>query len=52
MTKEAFAKASGTKNKELFLVKDATHIQTYYVPEYVDKFVAKLNTFYSKYLQE
>lgn len=50
MTQEAFDKATGTKNKELFLVDGATHIQTYYVPEYVDKFVAKLNDFFGKYL--
>lgn len=50
MTQEAFDKATGTKDKELFLVDGATHIQTYYVPEYVDQFVAKLKDFYGKYL--
>lgn len=50
MTKEAFEKATGTKHKELFLVDGATHIQTYFVPEYVDKFVNKLNEFYGRYL--
>lgn len=50
MTQEAFDKATGTKDKELFLVDGATHIQTYYVPEYVDQFVAKLKDFYGKHL--
>ncbi len=46
MTKEAYELATGTKDKELFLVDGATHIQTYYVPQYVDQFVAKLQDFY------
>lgn len=50
MTKEAYAKATGTKHKELFLVDGATHIQTYYVPKYVDQFVNKLQAFYGEYL--
>lgn len=50
MTKEAYAKATGTAHKELFLVDGATHIQTYYVPKYVDQFVNKLQSFYGEYL--
>lgn len=50
MTRDAFNKASGTQNKELFLVDGATHIQTYYVPEYVQKIANKLNAFYGKNL--
>ena len=50
MTKDAFAKASGTQSKELFLVDGATHIQTYCVPEYVQKITDKLNAFYGKNL--
>lgn len=50
MTQEAYDKATGTRNKELFLVNGATHIQTYFVPQYVDQFVAKLKDFYGKYL--
>ena len=50
MTKECFEKATGTQNKELFLVKGAHHIQTYFVPEYVEKFAAKLVEFYGKNL--
>ncbi len=50
MTDEAFELATGTKNKELFLIPGATHIQTYYVPEYVDQAVDKLKSFFGKYL--
>lgn len=46
MTQDCYAKATGTTNKELFLVEGAHHIQTYFVPEYVDKFVNKLVEFY------
>ncbi len=46
MTQDAFAKAVGTDHKELFLVDGATHIQTYWVPEYVDQIVNKLTGFY------
>lgn len=51
MTKEAFPKATGTSDKELFVIPGATHIQTYHVPQYVDQFMTKLNTFYDKNLQ-
>lgn len=51
MTEEAFGKAFGTKNKELFLIPGATHIQTYYVPEYVDQAMGKLKEFYGKNLK-
>lgn len=50
MTDEAFKKATGTNEKELFLIPGATHIQTYYVPEYVEQAVNKLNEFFGKYL--
>ena len=50
MTKDAFAKATGTENKELFLIPDASHIRTYWVPEYVDQAVAQLQMFYAKNL--
>lgn len=51
MTDEAFKKATGTNEKELFLIQGATHIQTYYVPEYVEQTVNKLNEFFGKYLK-
>ncbi len=50
MTEEAFKKAVGTKEKEIFLIKGATHIQTYFVPEYVAEIVARLADFYGNYL--
>ncbi|QBK04636.1 alpha/beta hydrolase [Hylemonella gracilis] len=50
MTEEAFAKATGAKNKELFKVEGATHIETYWVPKYVEAVVAKLTPFYAQNL--
>lgn len=50
MTRDAFAKANGTKDKKLFLIDGATHIQTYWVPKYVDQAVDELTAFYSKNL--
>lgn len=50
MTDRAFNLATGTKEKELFLIPDATHIQTYHVPEYVDQAMDKLNKFFGKHL--
>lgn len=51
MTREAFDKATGTKDKELFLIPNATHIQTYYVPEYVEAATTKLVNFFNKKLK-
>lgn len=50
MTDEAYHKATGAKNKELFLIDGATHIQTYWEPRYVNQAVDKLAQFYSKFL--
>ncbi len=50
MTDSAFNKATSTKEKELFLIPGATHIQTYYVPEHVNQAMNKLNEFFGKYL--
>ena len=50
MTDEAFNKATGATHKELFVIDGATHIQTYYVPEYVSQALGKLNDFYSQNL--
>jgi fermentation-respiration switch protein FrsA (DUF1100 family) len=50
MTDEAFAKAINSKDKELFLIDGATHIKTYYVPEYVDQAINKLISFFGKNL--
>lgn len=46
MTDEAFKKANNAKDKELFLIDGATHIQTYWKPEYVSQIVNKLLSFY------
>lgn len=46
MTDEAFRKATNAKNKELFLLDGATHIETYWKPEYVKQVVDKLVNFY------
>ena len=51
MTDAAFNRATGTKDKELYLIPGATHIQTYYVPEYVEKAMNKLKEFFGKYLK-
>jgi fermentation-respiration switch protein FrsA (DUF1100 family) len=50
MTEDAFAKATGTKDKELFRLEGATHIETYWVPKYVDAAVGKLKGFYARTL--
>lgn len=50
MSEDAFAKATGAKDKELFKIEGATHIETYWVPRYVDAAVTKLTAFYTKTL--
>ena len=47
MSKDAYAKATGTRNKELVEIDGATHIETYWVPKYVDAAVGKLASFYA-----
>lgn len=47
MTDSAFEKAVNAKSKELFLIEGATHIRTYWVPEYVEKAAAKLKEFFA-----
>ncbi len=50
MTADAFSKATGTKDKELFKIEGATHIETYWVPKYVNAAIGKLTTFYARTL--
>lgn len=50
MTDTAFNRATGTNQKELFLIPGATHIQTYHVPEYVQQATDKLREFFGKHL--
>ena len=51
MSEDAFAKATGTKNKELFKIPNATHIETYWKPEYVKQAMEQLTVFYGKHLK-
>jgi fermentation-respiration switch protein FrsA (DUF1100 family) len=46
MTDAAFSKANNAKSKDLFVIDGATHIQTYWKPEYVSQAVSKLTGFY------
>ncbi|HEN3371388.1 TPA: alpha/beta hydrolase [Yersinia enterocolitica] len=48
MTESAFKKATGTQNKEQFLIDGATHIETYWVPRYVDQAMSKIDNFFDK----
>lgn len=50
MTEDAFAKATGAKEKELFKIEGATHIEAYWVPEYVQAALGKLGPFFAKTL--
>ena len=50
MTEDAFSKATGTKDKELFKIEGATHIETYWVPEYVAAAMSKLTPFFGRTL--
>ena len=50
LTLDAFPKATNAKSKELFLIEGATHIETYWKPEYVNQAVNKLVDFYQNHL--
>tara|TARA_B100000378_G_scaffold241486_1_gene210306 strand:+ start:50957 stop:51958 length:1002 start_codon:yes stop_codon:yes gene_type:complete len=50
LTLDAFPKATNAKSKELFLIDGATHIETYWKPEYVNQAVDKLEEFYKNNL--
>ena len=50
MTEQCYSKALGTQDKELFLIPGATHIKTYWVPEYVDQTVKKFTEFFGRRL--
>lgn len=51
MTEQCFSRATGTNDKELYLIPGATHIQLYWKPEYVEKVKAKLTEFFNNHLQ-
>ncbi|MBP2171102.1 fermentation-respiration switch protein FrsA (DUF1100 family) [Erwinia toletana] len=46
MTESAFKQATGTSNKKLYLIEGATHIETYWVPRYVDQAMSQLDPFF------
>jgi hypothetical protein len=48
MSEDAFSKASGTADKELFLIESARHIETYWIDEYVDAALRKLTAFFAR----
>lgn len=50
MSQDAFKKAVNAKNKELYLIKGASHIKTYWKPEYVKDAFAKFKEFFGKNL--
>ena len=50
MTDEAMEKATGTKDKEVYIIPGATHIKTYFVEEYVELERKKLIEFFSRTL--
>ncbi|MBQ7560275.1 MAG: alpha/beta hydrolase [Synergistaceae bacterium] len=50
LSEDAIEKAAGTNDKELFLIPGAYHIQTYYVPEYVEQEINKLKEFFGRTL--
>jgi len=52
MTLDAFKNAVSAKNKELFLIDGATHIETYWKPQYVNQAMGKLTPFFGDMLQQ
>ena len=52
MTQDAFKNAVSAKNKELFLIDGATHIETYWKPQYVNQAMGKLTPFFGDMLQQ
>ncbi len=50
MTEDAFAEATGTRDKELIKIEGAKHIETYWVPEYVDAALSRLKPFFDRHL--
>ncbi|WP_417815881.1 alpha/beta hydrolase [Thalassospira alkalitolerans] len=50
MTEDAFAKATGTTDKKLFKIDGASHIETYWVPEYVGAAMGELIPFFERTL--
>lgn len=51
MSEEALPKAVNAEDKELFIIEGATHIETYWVDEYVDTAMKKLTDFFGTNLK-
>lgn len=51
MSEDAIAKATGANDKELFKIDGATHIETYWVPRYVNQAMGKLTEFFGMTLK-
>ncbi|WP_223906169.1 alpha/beta hydrolase [Geobacter sp. AOG1] len=51
MTQSAFQGATSAQTKELFLIDGATHIETYWKPDYVKQAMDKLAQFFGKELR-
>lgn len=52
LTQDAFNKAVNARDKELFLIEGATHIEIYWKPQYVNQAMGKLIQFFGKTLKE
>ncbi len=50
MTQNAFQGATNAQDKTLFLIEGATHIETYWKPQYVNQALGQLDRFYGKNL--
>lgn len=50
MTEKAYNSATSTTDKELYKIEGATHIETYWVPQYVNQAMGKLTEFFGKTL--
>jgi uncharacterized protein len=50
MSEDALRKATGTADKELFVIEGAEHIETYWVDQYVDAALGRLDTFFGRTL--
>lgn len=50
MTEDAFSRAVGTKDRELFRIEGATHIETYWVDDYVEAAMSRLTPFFGRTL--
>jgi hypothetical protein len=52
MTEAAFKNAINSREKELYMIEGATHIETYWKPEYVLQAVSKINDFINSELNK